>query len=150
MDSALNKFVWTTGRFLALLAVLISTITTASPVRNKVLEEVTVQHNAGQPALEIKLSFIFSYLGHFPLDEGSELRIRLQPVQVAPVDRKSIFGREGLRPVDAERFAIDEVVYEGDVKEGPWLTIHFTRPVHYRVIPGSDYRSIRILLELSD
>ncbi|WP_132971873.1 hypothetical protein [Thiogranum longum] len=117
---------------------------------NKVLEEVTIQVVDGKPVLEAKLSFLFSYLGHFPIDEGKELRIRLKPVQVAPVDRESVSGREGISPQGAEQYSVDEVVYEGDVKEGPWLTIHFTRPVHYHVIPGPDYRSIKVFLDPSD
>ena len=136
---------------LGILALLLAGMSLiASPVRNKILEEVTIWHSDEIPVLEVKLSFMFSYLGHFPPGGGKELRIRLKPVQVAPSDRQSVFHRESVRPLDGEQFAIDEVVYEGDVKEGPWLTIHFTRPVHYRVLPNADYRGIKIYLDPSE
>ena len=147
MDHILSR---PAGLCLALLVFLTGTSAIAAPVRNKVLEEVTLQQDNGQPVLDIQLSFVFSYLGHFPLDEGRELRIRLKPVRVAPSDRKSVFARESLTPVNAADFAIDEVVYEGDVKEGPRLTVYFDHPVHYHVVPDADYRGIKIFLDPSD
>jgi len=138
------------GLCLALLVFFTGTPAIAEPVRNQVLEEVTIRHDNGQPVLDIRLSFVFRYLGHFPLDEGRELRIRLEPVRVGPSDKKSIFARESVTPLNAGAFAIDEVVYEGDVKEGPRLTVYFDHPVHYHVIPDADYRGIKIFLDPSD
>ena len=133
-----------------LALVLTSASLPAAPVRNKILEEVTVQNNDETPVLQVKLSYVFSYLGHFPPEKGEELRIRVRPVRVAPSDRQSVFLREGLRPLDGEMIAVDEVLYEGDTREGPWVTIRFTRPVHYRVLPDADHRGIQIFIDSSD
>jgi len=133
---------------LALLALLLGSMhASAAPARSKVLEEVSIQQYDDQPVLEIRFSFLFSYRMHFPTNKGSELRIWLRPLQVAPSDRQSITGREGVRPPGGPQFGVDEVVYEGDVREGPWLTIHFTRPVHYRVVHDPDYRGIKVFLD---
>ena len=122
----------------------------AAPVRNKILEEVSVEHNDETPVLHVKLSYVFSYLGHFPPEHGEELRIRVRPVRVGISDRQSVFLREGLRPLDGETIAVDEVLYEGDTREGPWVTIRFTRPVYYRVLPDADHRGIQIFIDSSD
>ncbi len=136
---------------LVTLAILLTGVSLiASPARNKILEEVTVLYSDETPVLAIRLSYVFSYLGHFPLEEGKELRIRVRPVRVGPSDRKSVFLREGLRPLDGDEIDVDEVLYEGDTKEGPWLTIRFTRSVHYRVLPDADYRGIKIFIDPSD
>jgi len=118
----------------------------ATPVRDRVLERVNLDIIDEQPMLNVQLSFPFRYLSHFPLAEGTELRIRLQPVMVPSSDMGAVFQREGTVPPDADNAAIDEVIYEGDIDGGPYLTIRFTGTMRYEVIPGADYRSLNILL----
>ena len=87
---------------------------------------------------------------HFPPHSGEELRIRLFPVRIPPSDINAAFRREGVVPRHAEDVAVDEVIYEGDSEGGPYLILYFTRPVSYEVIPGSDYRSMNILVRSID
>ncbi len=42
--------------------------------------------------------------------------------------------------------ALDEVLYEGDIDGGPYLTVRFFSVARYEVIPGADYRSVRIIV----
>ena len=118
----------------------------AAPVRDRVLERVDLNIIDEQVILNVQLSFPFRYLSHFPLDESRELRIRLQPVRVPSSDIGAVSRREGVVPADADSAAVDEVIYEGDIAGGPYLTIRFTGTMRYEVIPGADYRSINILL----
>ncbi len=118
----------------------------ATPVRDRILDRVSLNIINEQVMLNVQLSFPFRYLSHFPLDEGRELRIRLQPVRVSSSDMGAVFQREGMVPADADSAAIDEVIYEGDIAGGPYLTVRFTARVRYEVIPGADYRSMNILL----
>lgn len=116
----------------------------AEPARERILERVDVHSLEGGTRLEIGLSYPFRYLSHFPQDSGCELRIQVRPVRVSSADAGAVGQREALRPPGAAQAAIDEVVYEGDAIEGPRVTVHFTAPVSYRVIPGNDYRHITV------
>jgi len=122
----------------------------APPVRDKVLEEVQVLKNDGQSVIEVQFSFPLRYRSHFPQQSGEELRIRLSPVRIPSSDLNAAFEREGVVPRHAEDVALDEVIYEGDSEGGPYLILNFTRPVSYEVIPGSDFRSMSIVVRSLD
>jgi hypothetical protein len=121
----------------------------AEPARDRVIASALLKIEGQNTLLEVHLTFPFRYLSHFPQETGEELRIRIQPVSVPSSDLNAAFRREGIAPPDADIAAIDEVIYEGDSAGGPWITVRFNQPVRYRVIPGSDYRSVTIaILEL--
>jgi len=136
--------------FAALVLFIVSENHSAPPVRDKVLEEVEVIKNDGQSVIEVQFSFPLRYRSHFPQQSGKELRIRLFPVRIPSSDLNAAFKREGVVPRHAEDVAIDEVIYEGDSEGGPYLILNFTRPVSYEVIPGSDYRSMGIVVRSLD
>jgi hypothetical protein len=110
------------------------------------LKEVLVETNNGDLFVEVHFSAPLRYRMHFPADRGEELRIQLRPVRVPSSDLDAVFRREAVSPPYRDVIALDEVIYEGDIQDGPWLTIRFTRCVYYQVIPGSDYRSVRIMI----
>ena len=134
----------------ALVLFIASENHSAPPVRDKVLEEVQVLKNDGQSVIEVHFSFPLRYRSHFPQQSGEELRISLTPVRVPSSDINAAFKREGVVPRHAEDVALDEVIYEGDSEGGPYLILHFTRPVSYEVIPGSDYRSMSVVVRSLD
>lgn len=123
---------------------------TAPPVRDKVLQEVDLVQHDGEIVIEVLFSFPMRYRSHFPADKGDELRIRMFPVRVPSSDLDAVPRRESVIPEYAGAAAVDEVIYEGDIEGGPYLTIRFWRPVSYQVIPGSDYRSIRVIVQSVD
>ena len=122
----------------------------AQTVRDKVLEEVSVTADRGEMLVSIRFSFPLRYLEHFPQHMGAELRIRLHPVRVPVSDLHAAHKREAVVPRYAESAAVDEVIYEGDIEGGPYLTVRFVRPVAYQVIPGSDYRSMNVTVRSLD
>ncbi len=118
----------------------------AQPVRGNILEEVIITHENGYHIIEVSFPFRIRYQSHFPDRHGKELRIRLQPVQVATTDIDAVFRRESVIPQYASVVALDEVTYEGDIESGTQLTITFTEDVSYEVIPDPDYTHIRIMI----
>lgn len=141
-----HKFVWVTvGAALSLL--LASWSYTAPPVRDRVLDEVSLVQSEEELYVEVLFSFPLRYRSHFPEDRARELRIRLQPVRVPASDLDAVPQRESVVPQYADVVSLEEVIYEGDIEGGPYLTVRFTRPVRYQVIPGSDYRSMRIVVQ---
>ncbi len=131
---------------LALLVLVVFTLP-AQPVRDKILDEVYVTSDNGSPTIHVSLTFPFRYLSHFPQDSGNELRIRLKPVRVPTSDKDAVFSREGVRPDRADMVGLMEVLYEGDIDGGPYLTLFFSRPVIYEVVPGTDYRHLTVIVE---
>ena len=117
------------------------------PARDKIIDSALLNVANGHVILEVELTFPFRYQSHFPPETGNELRIRISPVRVPASDLDAVFRREGLVPPDADTAAIDEVIYEGDAVGGPYLTVRFTQPVRYQVIPGGDYRSLSIVIQ---
>ncbi len=118
-----------------------------TPARDKIIGSVLLDVVDGHVILEVELTFPFRYQSHFPQETGDELRIRISPVRVPASDLDAVFRREGIVPPDADTAAIDEVIYEGDAAGGPYLTVRFTQPVRYQVIPGGDYRSLSIVIQ---
>jgi hypothetical protein len=119
----------------------------AQPVRDKILDEVYMTLENDRPAIHVSLTFPFHYLSHFPPDKGDELRIRLKPVRVPTSDSDAVFTREGIRPDRADTVGLLEVLYEGDIDGGPYITLIFSRTVNYGVIPGTDYRHLTVVVE---
>lgn len=119
----------------------------AQPVRDKVLDQVYIEAEDGNQILFVSLSYPFRYLSHFPADHGSELRIRIKPVRVPVSDGSAVFTREGVRPVAADEIGLVEVVYEGDIAGGPYLSLIFKQDTRYKVRPGTDYRHLSIAIE---
>ena len=122
-------------------------VLSGQPARDRIIESATVSTEKGHVLVNVRLSFPFRYLSHFPQAKGRELRIRIAPVRVSSSDLHAVFKNEGLTPPDADVAALDEVLYEGDAAGGPQLTIRFNHPVQYEVIPGSDYRSVNVIVD---
>lgn len=139
------------GRIALILLVIITLtagwVLSGQPARDKIIDSALIKTDSGHVAIEVALTYPFRYLSHFPQETGTELRIRIVPVRVPSSDRDAVFKNEGLVPPDAEVAAVDQVLYEGDTPNGPYVTIRFTRPVRYQVIPGSDYRSVNIIIQ---
>jgi len=132
---------------LVLVALGAGWVLSGQQARDKIIDSAHISVDAGHVLLKVKLTYPFRYLSHFPQETGRELRIRIAPVRVPSSDVDAVFANEGLTPPDADVAAVDEVLYEGDTPNGPYITVRFTRPVRYEVIPGSDYRSVDIVIQ---
>lgn len=129
------------------VALLLNLDLAAQPVRDKMLDQVYITVDDGHPAVHVSLTFPFRYLSHFPASNGSELRIRVKPVRVPVSDGDAVFRREGVRPEGADTVGLVEVVYEGDIAGGPYISLIFSHEVAYSVNPGTDYRHLSVSLE---
>jgi len=129
---------------------LLQGVSIAQPVRDRVLADVKIVEKTECAVIHIGLNFPVRYLEHFPLSSGDELRIRLVPIAISADDREALFKRESVRPDPNDLAQLSEVVYEGDVAGGPYLTLLFRHPVQYKVSQGSDFRSILVAVSLPE
>jgi hypothetical protein len=114
----------------------------AQPVRERVLDEVLVSETPDAWEVHVGLSFPARYERHFPLQEGTELRVTMQPLAVSAVDQTELAGRESVRPRGGGEMGLVEVTWEGGADGGPYVTFEFSRPVSFWVRQGKDFRSL--------
>lgn len=126
----------------ALLAVLMVPGVSAQPVRDRVIEDVSVTRSDTAWLVRISFSFPVSYRSHFPQDRGEELRVMLTPAAVGTTETDAVLGRESVRLSGGG--PVYEVIWEGDAEGGPFLTVLFRNPVPFSVQPGRDFRSLTV------
>lgn len=125
---------------------LLSMDTQAQPVRDKILADADIRQESECAFVRVGFNFPVRYVKHFPYEYGEELRIQLDPIAISPVDRDALFKRESMRPPSNEIAALLEIIYEGDMEGGPFLTLLFRRPVAFKVGQGADFRSLMIVV----
>ena len=130
------------GILLAIAVVLIAQLAGSEPVRKKLLDQLDVQDGEEVTTIRISLTSPVRYIRHFPYNSGEELRIKITLFDVSRDNREAFFSRETLVPFDDDDLPLDEVVYEGDIEGGPYLTLFFSSRVDFEVQQGTDSRSI--------
>lgn len=135
------------GVLLALAVLLFAQLVDSEPVRKKILDRLDVHETDAVTTVRISLTTRVRYDSHFPYESGKELRIRITPFGISADDLKALFKRETLVPYEHEDLPLDEVVYEGDIEGGPYLTLFFNRCVDFWVEQGRDSRSIVVYVD---
>jgi hypothetical protein len=120
----------------------------AQPVPDRILDTLDLQGHGQDVIVRVNLAIPVRYMSHFPAESGKELRIRLQPVSISPGDRDALYARETLVPGHQAQLFLNEVIYEGDMEGGPYLTLLFDRSVYFKVEQGRDSRSIVVRVTL--
>ena len=114
---------------LTLAAGLFATLAAhAQPVRDRLLGNVDINTTPDQIEIKVDFTFPVRYVRHYPLDVGSETRIVLEPIAINPEDRDALFKRESMSPPAGNPAHATEILYEGNVANGPYLTVLFDRP----------------------
>ena len=135
------------GLLLVLGVMLIAQLVESQPVRKKILDTLDVVEGEAVTTLRISLTTRVRYVRHFPYESGRELRIKITPFDISRDNAKALLERETLVPFDHEDLPLYEVVYEGDIEGGPYLTLFFSRCVDFWVEQGRDSRSIVVYLD---
>ena len=95
---------------LVIIALAAGWVLSGQPARDKIIDSALITVESKHVILDVRLTFPFRYLSHFPPETGSELRIRIVPVRVPSSDLDAVFKNEGLVPPDADIAAIDQVL----------------------------------------
>jgi hypothetical protein len=135
------------GILLVVGVVLFAQLVVSEPVRKKILDSLDVQETDALTTVRISLTTRVRYDSHFPYESGKELRIRITPFGISADDLNALYKRETLVPFDQEDLPLEEVVYEGDIEGGPYITLFFSRCVDFWVEQGRDSRSIVVYLD---
>jgi hypothetical protein len=109
-----------------------------------IVNDVEIKEEGKCAVIRVEFSFPVRYVKHFPYESGDDLRIQIEPIAVSQGDKEALFTRESVRPPPNDIASLLEVVYEGNIEGGPFLTLSFRRPVVFKVEQGTDFRSIII------
>ena len=126
---------------------LFTQLVESEPVRKKILDTLDVHRGEAVTTLRIGLTTRVRYDRHFPYETGPELRIKITPFDVSRDNADALLNREALVPHGHEDLPLYEVVYEGDIEGGPYLTLFFSRCVDFWVEQGRDSRSIVVYID---
>lgn len=134
------------------LALLVSSpgAAAAQGDRHLVLEDVEITEEFDCSTIRVSFTLPVRYVRHFPYEKGDDLRVELQPLTPPAGDKEALFQRESYRPPSNEVAGLQEVVYEGNVEGGPYLSLYFSREAAFRVGQGADFRSIVIAVSGPD
>ncbi len=103
---------------------LIATLLLPSMALAAIVTDVRLQNEAeGRQAIEIRLDRPMTVLRHFPRQRGRILQIQLDPGERGP----ELARRERRRPPERPASPLREVVFEGNVRGGPFLVLRFDR-----------------------
>ena len=114
----------------------------AIQARYLVLDSIKITEEFDCAIIKVSFNFPVRYIRHFPYESGGELRVEIKPIVTSEEDKKSLFTRESLTPPSNEVASLEEVLYEGNLEGGPFLTFYFGRTVDFKVEQGPDFRSI--------
>lgn len=137
----------TTQLLMLVTSILTTGLIQAQPIGERIMEDVELIRSSSpcDPDLAIiRMHYPVRYISHYPQAPSEELRIRIKHIQIAPIDEDSRDQRESTSPEDHN--LLDEVVYEGDFSGGPYLTLEYHQAVLSKVIQGSDYRTVKVLI----
>lgn len=116
----------------------------AQPVTREVLDDAEVSHrDDGSTTLVVSFRFPVNYLSHFPLTVGETVAISIRLTSFEKEPAQSVpRRREALRPPRDAGIPLTDIVYDEEALWSPYLILHFSEPVEFRVSEGRDARSI--------
>ena len=133
---AIGLAVWAT-------TLVLGTSIRAQPTGGKIMTDVSLMEAGSCNTVRVSFDVRIRYVNHFPHGQGNEVRIRLKPLAVGSIDLQTLLVREGFSPLD-DATPLANVIYEGDIDSGPYLSLQFDHNVHFTVAQGTDFRSINV------
>ncbi len=110
--------------------------------RFQILDEVQLVEYDGCRFIEVSFNIPMRYIKHFPYEQGEDLRIKLETLNIHPTDRSAQFRREYPGSLSSELSQLADIVFEGEVEGGPFLAIFFHNALNFKVGQGKDFRSL--------
>ena len=110
------------------------------------LSDVRVAEVGALSVIEVSSTVLVRYVQHYPESSGDELRIQLEPLNVTRDQAQWVFRRQIVSGSPRNPAMLAEAIYEGDIDNGPYLTLFFRRPVGFQVRQGTDFRSVVVVV----
>ena len=116
---------------------------------DRMLYDVEVSETDQYDVLFIKFNLPMRYTSHFPEGKTDFVQVRLQGLAHAALDKHEHLTRAALDPKHLRHIPLSDVVYEGNVPGGPFLSLRFSVPVVFEIQEDRHLKGIRLLLPKS-
>lgn len=140
MNKLSKKSVWQ-----MLLLIMLLTLGISAQA-NDILEDVSFTDKGENIEIKAKISLPFDYVKHFPSKRGKIIQIQLK-VDQQKENKKKVKRRETIKPPTSAPLQIRDVIFEGNVRGGPYLVIRFKDVVKFRVEEVKNSQTITILVK---
>ena len=100
--------------------------------RRGVVNEANIEEQKGCMVIMVQFNFPVRYRRHFPKESSDAVRIQFEPISMSSSDREDLFEREEVRFAPDDRVPLAEVIFEGNITGGPFLTLTFLRSICIR------------------
>lgn len=151
MPSTLKAGRTVTGIARALCLAGLAALALPATAGTRLMDDIELDGQNGSVRVKVSFTVPLNYLRHFPTDKGEILNVFLQPVSVAGLretlghpatDEIRRSPRSALLPCFTVTY-----VQPRDVQRDPvQLVFQFDRPVSYRLEPGTDGRSLVLVV----
>jgi hypothetical protein len=126
---------------------LINSVAQAQPAGNRAIEDTEVEQQNGCTIITVTFVFPVQYLSNFPKAEGKELRVQFSPLVTGQSNIAAEISNEAIRLMDDVDVPITRFEYVGgNFSVNPYLWLIFSESVHFKVVQGSDFRSLKLYL----
>ena len=118
----------------------------AQPVVDQALADAQVSAQKGCTILQVNFNIRIRYASHFPLEQGDEVRITVNPIDRNQAAALLTLRREAATVPGGPTSGIKAINLDTQNPTGPALQVIFDRPVAYQVALGSDSQSIIVAI----
>lgn len=118
----------------------------ALTTRDRILDKITVTTRESHLAVNVSFNFPVRYVRHYPLDNGTEVRIQLEAILANREEREALNRRESLFPPTNNPAGVVRVEYEGRDINQPTVTVIFDKTTQFDARQGDDFRSLAVII----
>lgn len=112
---------------------------------DSILQDVLVYEEGKHNVLQIKLNIPVRYENHFPTNKTDFVQIKLRAVSLSGVEKNEYVGSEAILPGFLEQVPVSDIAYEGDVPNGPFISVRFREPVVFQVKEDPALKGVMLL-----
>ena len=123
---------------------LLMPVLQAQTLGDRVLGDVNIAAQGECAVIDVCFNQPVRYVRDFSPHSAGQARTQLLPIVVSPAQSEALFKRESVRLPAGNPAALAEVMYEGNLEGGPFLTLVFNEPVAFQVSQDGDPRRLMI------
>ena len=114
-----------------------------------ILKNITYKKKGNLVEITAELDVPFSYVKHFPRKRGKIIQIQIK-ADAATLGKVNLKRRELIQPDESAPVAIRDVIYEGNVRGGPYLVFRFKSVVDFSVEASTDAKFLKVMVKADE
>jgi len=108
------------------------------------VSDIALSRDSKGGHLDINFTNPVRYVGHFPLNEGEVIQVKLRPVLFSGFKENLSISNKLPPPGRMVDYNIENIRYEGNVPGGPLIVIRFSKPMSFNIKEGEGLKSLLV------